>query len=326
MDDEGRAARAAPGRTVARKSALRRRRCELAARAVDRIRRCAASRWRSGGQPLAALAATGGRGSARPARVRMRRRNPCVLCRRRLFGWNVRLLTGVLSDVFRVVTPVGRGARTSGRREAAPALPARDTPRCADSVDMRHPSTRADRATVRAWRQGGSNRPGRTGPGSDHTGDDTPTLPVDTSLPRAPMCSLVDFPAADRLPAPDRLSPRVRLVLRTGLTARGQPCSARPLEARGSQLCTSLWIQHRSRRPAARATRTGERVDEADGQRSPISRLWTTVDRRPPAQPAGAWLAPAPVTLHENTAIVAVPDDFTRTQLETRLRPDSRTR
>ena len=31
---------------------------------------------------------------ARPARVRMRSRKPCVLARRRLFGWNVRLLTG----------------------------------------------------------------------------------------------------------------------------------------------------------------------------------------------------------------------------------------
>jgi hypothetical protein len=29
----------------------------------------------------------------RPARVRMRSRKPCVLARRRLFGWNVRLLT-----------------------------------------------------------------------------------------------------------------------------------------------------------------------------------------------------------------------------------------
>ena len=32
---------------------------------------------------------------ARPARVRMRRRKPCVLARRRLFGWKVRLLTVV---------------------------------------------------------------------------------------------------------------------------------------------------------------------------------------------------------------------------------------
>jgi hypothetical protein len=30
---------------------------------------------------------------ARPARVRIRRRNPWVFARRRLFGWNVRLLT-----------------------------------------------------------------------------------------------------------------------------------------------------------------------------------------------------------------------------------------
>ncbi len=33
---------------------------------------------------------------ARPARVRMRSRKPCVLARRRLFGWNVRLLRAVL--------------------------------------------------------------------------------------------------------------------------------------------------------------------------------------------------------------------------------------
>lgn len=35
----------------------------------------------------------------RPARVRIRRRNPWVLCRRRLFGWKVRLLTGSLRDL-----------------------------------------------------------------------------------------------------------------------------------------------------------------------------------------------------------------------------------
>jgi hypothetical protein len=32
---------------------------------------------------------------ARPARVRMRVRKPCVRLRRRLLGWNVRLLTGL---------------------------------------------------------------------------------------------------------------------------------------------------------------------------------------------------------------------------------------
>ena len=34
---------------------------------------------------------------ARPARVRIRRRKPCVLLRRRLFGWNVRLVTDNIS-------------------------------------------------------------------------------------------------------------------------------------------------------------------------------------------------------------------------------------
>ena len=40
----------------------------------------------------------------RPARVRMRRRNPWVRLRRRLLGWNVRLLTGLsqfLNYVYR---------------------------------------------------------------------------------------------------------------------------------------------------------------------------------------------------------------------------------
>jgi hypothetical protein len=52
-------------------------------------------RWRqnqalSRARPLDRRAAR----TARPARVRMRSRKPCVLARRRLFGWNVRLLTG----------------------------------------------------------------------------------------------------------------------------------------------------------------------------------------------------------------------------------------
>src|SRR6478609_3183244 len=46
---------------------------------------------------------------ARPARVRMRRRKPCFLARRRLFGWNVRLLILLLrlSDL-RVSQDLGR--------------------------------------------------------------------------------------------------------------------------------------------------------------------------------------------------------------------------
>ena len=37
--------------------------------------------------------------TARPARVRIRSRNPCVLWRRRLLGWKVRLLTAGLHEV-----------------------------------------------------------------------------------------------------------------------------------------------------------------------------------------------------------------------------------
>jgi len=48
---------------------------------------------------------------ARPARVRMRSRNPWVLARRRLFGWNVRLLTCGLP------AGGGGGARWAGRRD-----------------------------------------------------------------------------------------------------------------------------------------------------------------------------------------------------------------
>src|SRR3954466_8985749 len=57
-------------------------------------------------RPLARRAAR----IARPARVRMRRRKPCTLARRRLFGWKVRLLMDVL-----------RGRRWACRRRRAAA-------------------------------------------------------------------------------------------------------------------------------------------------------------------------------------------------------------
>jgi hypothetical protein len=87
--------------------------CLLAASksARRRIRAAAGSmsmRWRSRPQtltrarPFRRLAAR----TARPARVRMRSRKPCVFARRRLFGWNVRLLTR---------TPVGGRSWCSGQ-------------------------------------------------------------------------------------------------------------------------------------------------------------------------------------------------------------------
>ena len=54
---------------------------------------------------------------ARPARVRMRSRNPCVFARRRLFGWNVRLLTE---------TPDTRHRSSGANHQASP--PRRDQP------------------------------------------------------------------------------------------------------------------------------------------------------------------------------------------------------
>src|SRR4051794_25572652 len=51
-----------------------------------------------------------------------------------------------------------------------------------------------------------------------------------------------------------------------------------------------------------------------------LTSVWRhLVDDLPPSQ--RAWLAASqPVTLHEHTAIIAVADDFTRNQLEGRLR------
>jgi len=55
----------------------------------SRFGRARAAQTLTRARPLRRRAAS----TARPARVRMRSRNPCVFARRRLFGWNVRLLT-----------------------------------------------------------------------------------------------------------------------------------------------------------------------------------------------------------------------------------------
>src|SRR6476659_4262111 len=62
---------------------------------------------------------------ARPARVRMRRRKPWVLARRRLFGWKVRLLT-FISVTARTSGPrVAGGAGRGVGRNRRPALTSR---------------------------------------------------------------------------------------------------------------------------------------------------------------------------------------------------------
>lgn len=78
---------------------------------------------------------------ARPARVRMRRRKPCFLARRRLLGWKVRLLTSLSFDVC------------SGPRSTATARP-RSLPR-GHAAEV----ARVDLSTVR-----GAPESGQTGP------------------------------------------------------------------------------------------------------------------------------------------------------------------
>ena len=55
--------------------------------------------------------------TARPALVRIRSRNPCVLARRRLLGWNVRLLTG--SSTQRCQHPAVQATRRASAQQAA---------------------------------------------------------------------------------------------------------------------------------------------------------------------------------------------------------------
>jgi len=66
--------------------------------------------------------------------------------------------------------------------------------------------------------------------------------------------------------------------------------------------------------------RTGAPVDQDAATGVDLDAVWRSlVDDLQPNQ--RAWLrASEPVTLHEHTAIIAVPNDFTRTQLEGRLR------
>lgn len=57
---------------------------------------------------------------ARPARVDIRCRNPCLLARRRFFGWNVRFTND--SHVRRPATIEGRGARRRRQLHSSPLV------------------------------------------------------------------------------------------------------------------------------------------------------------------------------------------------------------
>ena len=70
---------------------------------------------------------------ARPARVRMRSRKPCVLARRRLFGWNVRLLTGTPGQDLVAVLSSGFASVRPGPLPAGPAGTGRHRPLLTDA-------------------------------------------------------------------------------------------------------------------------------------------------------------------------------------------------
>src|SRR3954463_7933696 len=96
---------------------------------------------------------------ARPARVRIRSRKPWVLDRRRLFGWNVRLLTRYSYDTTSAVAPppaggAARGAGGAGAN-AAPVDP-REAGHCGWTRPVRGRHRRAEGAATRLT---GQDRP-----------------------------------------------------------------------------------------------------------------------------------------------------------------------
>jgi hypothetical protein len=110
--------------------------------------------------------------TARPALVRMRSRNPCVFARRRLFGWNVRLLTegSRYGGCFgRCMCPAARPGRfRTGRISAGltgPMHVTRISPRRSNRWAARAQRGRRNNA-IRAPRAGAGPRLWTSGPGT----------------------------------------------------------------------------------------------------------------------------------------------------------------
>jgi hypothetical protein len=98
---------------------------------------------------------------ARPARVRMRSRNPCVFARRRLLGWKVRLLTRRLPNwssatlATTTTSTTGLKRQRPNNRVALSAEPPRRGPHALPHIpDSRHANTGNPRATVRRRARG----------------------------------------------------------------------------------------------------------------------------------------------------------------------------
>ena len=105
---------------------------------------------------------------ARPARVRIRRRKPWVFARRRLFGWNVRLVTS-LSNYFGEAHRPG----TSGA-----GLLLRLTTRCAHRAPARRAGTTQEPSTTAAPRYAGHRGSVKRVPRSNLDTSEYPTDPT----------------------------------------------------------------------------------------------------------------------------------------------------
>lgn len=206
---------------------------------------------------------------ARPARVRIRRRKPWVLARRRLLGWNVRLLTRGLPDrracgarhayahrLSVVSSPDGRrstGPTRTARRGQAAATVARD-----------------DRVTVRAWPARGQTRAGRAprppvgGCATRHGGTAAETPARDT--PEQP-------PPASRWTAP--YAGKIFAGLWTTACWAHRPIvSVSPVV--GSSRRVDPWSSGTDFSPAD-ASRSREEATNRHTAGQPLHRLWTTV-------------------------------------------------
>ena len=144
---------------------------------------------------------------ARPARVRMRRRKPWVLALRRLFGWNVRLLTRFLRYCTAMrgsVLKVVRGTRSND------AVTGMQTNRLqADESGRQH----RPRPTVREWAGQGQTRQAR--PDRSHQTRRKPPMvnrcgrPCQATRRRTRIFLRID----DEFSDPSRIGLRRRLVL-----------------------------------------------------------------------------------------------------------------
>ena len=119
---------------------------------------------------------------------------------------------------------------------------------------------------------------------------------------------------------PHRHSSHTRLAhpAKPGCTACGEGCGE-PAGAAPGQLF------ERTGQPSAEDRDDTTQWEKATPSWSRPTRTYRRLAGRPrqhPAQPAGLASACDPVTVHDELAIIAVPDEFTRTQVEGRLRAE----